>query len=78
LGKVNKKIQGFPHNSWAAKIHKKQIDLYDYEVVCTKRKLTFFIYPCPKGSEENQFAPILGWGKQIDFQNEPIVLVQTT
>ena len=49
--------------------------LNDYEVVYTKRKLIFFIYPSPKGSEENQFAPILGWGKQIDFQNELFVLV---
>ena len=29
--------------------------------------LIFFIYPIPKGSEENQFAPFRVRGEQIDF-----------
>ena len=30
-------------------------------------KMILFIYPFPKGSEENQFAPFRDRGKQIDF-----------
>ena len=39
-------------------------------------KLIFFIYPVPKGSEENQFASASWriWGKQIDFLNLAINL----
>jgi len=39
-------------------------------------KLIFFIYPVPKGCEENQFASA-SWrirGKQIDFLNLAIYL----
>jgi hypothetical protein len=32
--------------------------------------LIFFVYPDPKGSEENQFTlrQLADWGKSIDFQ----------
>ena len=45
--------------------------LIDSTVVYANRKLLFYIYPNPPagGSEENQFAPNMGQGKQIDFRN---------
>lgn len=36
--------------------------------------LIFFIYPVPKGSEENQVAPFSVRGKQIDFLDDIALL----
>jgi hypothetical protein len=35
-----------------------------------KSPLIFFVYPDPKGSEENQLTlrQLVDWGKSIDFQ----------
>ncbi|GEM_PF-6307874 len=36
-------------------------------------EIDFFIFPIPKGSEENQFIPFRVQGKQIDFQHISLV-----
>ncbi len=43
----------------------------DSKVVYTNRKLIFFIYPSPKGSEENQFAPFRAGVNKLIFRTEP-------
>ena len=72
------------NNSNYLTLAKKCIEIYlfynsknkisDSAVVYTNRKLFSSFTSALKGSFENQFAPILGRGKQIDFQN--IILVQ--
>jgi hypothetical protein len=44
------------------------ISLCDSKVVYSNRKLISFIYPCPKGSEENQFAPFRAGVNKLVFR----------
>jgi len=39
--------------------------------------LIFFVYPGPKGSEENQFTlrQLADWGKKIDFRAKLIRII---
>jgi chloramphenicol O-acetyltransferase len=46
------------------------MSFFDSAVVSTQPQISFSSFtPSLLWSEENQFAPILGWGKQIAFQN---------